>query len=113
MKIWFFMMMAGMILISGACTDTFMVSKRGEIYSLGGNSKAKYNLLCESGDMEKVLLTSHLDKEIKDALYQYTCSESRSGEKVRQIYASMTPEQRKDIKNAFRKNGYTINVCST
>ncbi len=113
MKIWLFIMIAGMILIIGACSDTFMVSKVGEVYFISGNSNAKFNLLCKTGDMEKILLTSHLDKEIKDALYQYTCSEARSGDKVKQIYASMNSEQRKDIKNAFRKNGYTINVCAT
>ncbi len=110
MKTWFFITIAGMALLTGACTSTFLVGKgerRG--YFLGSNSKAKYEMLCASGDLEKVLAATHLDKEMKDDLYKYNCSAERSGDKIKQIYASMTCEQRKDVKNAFKKNGYTIN----
>jgi hypothetical protein len=62
--------------------------------------------------MDKLLAASNLNKEMKDSLYKYSCSEERSGEKVKQLYASMTVEQRRDIRNAFRINGYDINQGS-
>jgi hypothetical protein len=109
MKTWFFIGIAGMLLITGACTSSFLVYKDGQGYFFGSNSKAKYDMLCTSGDLEKVLAVTSLSKEMKDALYQYNCSDERSGDKVNQIYASMTPEQRKDIRTAFKRNGYDIN----
>jgi hypothetical protein len=113
MRTLLFMSIAAMALVINACTDTFLVHKNGRGVFLGSNMKAKYDVLCESGDIEKVLALSTLSKEMKDALYRYSCSSERSGEKVKQIYASMTSDERKDIKRAFRKNGYTINIMAT
>ncbi len=111
MKTWFLISVAGMAVLTGACSagSDFLVLKHGKGYYLGSNSNAKYEMLCTSGEMDKVLASSNLSKEMKDNLYKYSCSEERSGEKVKQLYASMTVEQRRDIKNAFRRNGYDIN----
>ncbi len=109
MKTWLFISIVGMALVAAACTSTFLVYKNGKAYFLGSNSKAKYTMLCASGDLEKVLAATHLSKDMKDALYKYNCSAERSGDKIKQVYASMTIEQRKDIKNAFKSNGYDIN----
>jgi hypothetical protein len=100
----------GIVLITGACTPLFMVGKgerRGGF--LGSNSKAMYDMLCASGDLEKVLESTHLSKEMKDTFYRDNCSAERSSDKVKQLFASMTPEQRKDIRNAFKEKGYTVN----
>ncbi len=109
MKTGIIVTIVGMALLTGACSSTFLVYKDGYGYFVGSNSKAKYDLLCTSGDLEKVLASSQLSKEMKADLYKYNCSSERSGEKVKQIYASMTVEQRKDIKRAFRSNGFDIN----
>jgi len=109
MKIWLFITVAGMALVVGACTDTFLLGKGRSGYFYGSNSKAMYDMLCTSGDLEKVLLATQLSKEMKDTIYKYNCSDERSGEKVKQLYTSMTVQERKDIKQAFRKNGYEIN----
>ncbi len=109
MKTLSFIAIACMVLIIGACSDNFLVQKDGYGYFIGSNSTANYDMLCTSGDLEKVLQDSHLNKEMKDAIYHYSCLVNRSGDKVKQVYASMTPEERKDIKSAFRKNGFMIN----
>jgi hypothetical protein len=109
MKIWILIILAGFAMIAGACSDTFLVYKQGKGYFLGSNSSGKYELLCASGDMEKVLADTHLSAEMKDSLYKYNCSAERSGEKIQEIYLSMNAEQRKDIRTAFKKNGYEIN----
>ena len=66
-------------------------------------------MLCSSGDLMKVLEATLLSGEMKDAFYRDNCSAERSSDKVRQLFASMTSEQRKDIRTAFKKNGYSIN----
>ena len=109
MRIWLFISIVVMAFVTGACTDTFLMGKGRTGYFFGTNNNAKYSMLCTSGDLEKVLLVSHLSQERKDTIYKYNCSAERSGAKVKQLYASMTVEERKDIKNAFRKNGYEIN----
>jgi hypothetical protein len=109
MKTWFLMSFAAMVLLTSGCTSTFLVYKDGKGCFLGSGSNAKYNMLCASGDLEKVLAATQLSDELKDSLYKYNCSAERSGDKVKQIFASMTIEQRKDIRSAFRANGYDIN----
>ncbi len=109
MKTWFLIGIAGVALLTVACSDTFLVFKKGKGYFLGSNSPGKYELLCVSGDMEKVLADTTLSRELKDSLYKYNCSAERSGKKIKEVYASMTTEQRKDIRTAFVKNGYEIN----
>ncbi|HET6516505.1 MAG TPA: hypothetical protein VFG09_15235 [Thermodesulfovibrionales bacterium] len=96
-------------LILAACTSTFLVSKDGKGYFLGSKTNDYYKMLCESGDLKKVLRDTHFDQTLQDDLYKYNCSPERSGEKVRQIYASMSSEQRRDLRRAFTKNGYDIN----
>ncbi len=112
MKTRFFIIIVSMALITCACGPTFFVSKNGKGYYLGSDTRTMDMMLCKSGDIEKVLAATHLNTEMKDIIYQNSCSAERSGERVKQLYASMSPEQRKDIKNAFRKNGYDINYMS-
>lgn len=109
MKTFFITGITVIALITGACTSSFLVYKDGKGCFVGSSSESKYNLLCTSGDLEKVLLASNLSQETKDSLYKYNCSAERSSEKVKQIFAAMTVAERKDIKNAFRANGYEIN----
>lgn len=109
MKIWIFIIIAGTALVAGACSSSFLVYKDGRGYFVGSDSKAKYEMLCASGDMEKILAATHFDTELKDTIYKYNCSADRSSDKVKQVFASMTVDQRKDIKSAFRQNGYEIN----
>ena len=109
MKTWLILTVAGTVLLAGACSSTFLFGKDGRGYFFGSDSKAVYDMLCASGDLEKVLADTHLDAEMKQSLYAYNCSAERSTEKVKQIYASLAPQQRKDIRTAFKNNGYDIN----
>jgi hypothetical protein len=110
MKSWLLIGSIGLALATGACTSMFMVGKGGTGGYLGCSSPAMYEMLCTSGDMEKVLATTHLSKDMKDAFYKHSCSEERSRGELKQLYASMTSEQRKDLKTAFKKNGYSVNA---
>lgn len=113
MKTWLVIGITVLALFAGACSSaSLLVYKDGHGYFIGSNSNAKFDMLCKSGDLEKVLASSNLSTEMKDTLFKYNCSTERSGDKVKQIYASMTPEQRKSIRSAFRSNGYEINYMA-
>jgi len=109
MKIWFFISIASMVLLTSACSSTFLVVKNGRSTFVGSDSQEKFDLLCASGDLEKVLADSHMEPAMKNTFYKYNCSTERSSDKVKQIFAAMTVDERRDIKSAFRKNGYEIN----
>jgi hypothetical protein len=94
----------------GACaSSTFIASKDGKGYYIGSGSNAAYRMFCESGDLQKILTGTQLPPETKDELYRSNCGPERSKERVKQVYASITPAQRKDLRLAFRNNGYDIN----
>jgi hypothetical protein len=94
----------------GACaSSTFIASKDGKGYYMGSGSNAAYRMFCESGDLQKILAGTQLSSETKDELYRSNCGPERSKDKVKQAYASITPAQRKDLRLAFRNNGYDIN----
>jgi hypothetical protein len=93
-----------------ACASTFLAYKDGHGYFVGNRSDSAYKMFCESGDLKKILAdTTKLGQDITSDLYRYNCGAEQSREKVKLIYAAMTPEQRKDLKLAFKRNGYEIN----
>ena len=87
-----------------------LVAKSGSGYILGSDSNAMHTMLCESGDLRKILLDAQLGLGTKDDLYRYNCSPDRSRDKVKQVYASMVPAERKALRVAFKSNGYEINA---
>jgi len=94
-----------------ACASTFVASKNGKGYYVGNSSNAAYRMFCESGDMQRILAaTTTIGQDRKNDLYSANCGPDRSNEKVGKIYASMTAEQRRDLRQAFKKNGYDINA---
>lgn len=98
-------------LFLGACASTFVASKDGKGYYLGNGSSAAYHMFCESGDLKRILVdTTKIEQDMKNELYEDNCGSGRSHEKVKQVYASMSPEQRKDLRLAFQHNGYDINI---
>jgi hypothetical protein len=104
--------LAGMsiaVSLLAACSSTLLVSKEGKGYFLGSGSKGMEKMLCESGDLRKVLSDTQLPQPIKEDLYRYNCSPEKSREKIKQIYESMTEDQRRDLRLSFANNGYMIN----
>jgi hypothetical protein len=101
---------AGMIFFVAGCSSTFMMVKNGTGYMLGQQSDEVYRMLCESGDLKKILSEAELRQGPKDDLYKYNCSPERSRDKVKQVFASMAPAERKSLRVAFKSNGYEINA---
>lgn len=109
MKTWL-LLIAGLVFFAGGCGSTFMMVKNGTGYMLGSESNEVYHMLCESGDLKKILSDAELRREAKDDLYKYNCSSERSRDKVKQVYAAMVPTERKALRLAFKSNGYEINA---
>ena len=112
MKKWFLVGNILLAVFAVACTSTFRVSKDGKGYFLGSNAKDIYKWLCESRDLDKILSDTRLSREKKDDLYKFNCSAEKSAVKVKQLYTSMSPEERKDLRTAFKMNGYDINAMT-
>lgn len=108
-KKWFAMI--GMTMLIGGCASgsTFIASKDGKGYYLGNSSSAAYEKFCRSGDLRKILADTSLAQEMRDDLYQKNCGAVRSSDEVRKLYASLSPAQRKELRQAFKRNGYDIN----
>jgi hypothetical protein len=92
-----------------ACSSTFLVSKDGKGYYVGSGSDAAYEMLCESGDLARVLGDTKLSQSLKDDLYRFNCTPERSTPRVKELFSSLSPEERRDLRTAFRHNGYDIN----
>ncbi len=100
------------VIIAG-CSSTFVVTKDGRGYFFGSKSEGLYKMMCESGDLLKILNDTQLPPDIKDNLYKYNCVLSeRSKDKVKEIYVSLKPEQRRDLRLTFQKHGYDINYLA-
>ena len=104
-------MLLSMAIVSG-CSDTFLVTKDGKSYFFGSNREGLYKMICESGDLNKILADTKLSQSIKDNLYKYNCTPSQSRDKVKEIYSSMTSEQRRELRLAFQLHGYDINLMA-
>lgn len=100
---------AAAALLAGCAPTTFIISKDGRAYYLGMKSQGLYHMICGSGDLKQVLAETSIPEDLKEDLYRYNCSEERSKEKVVSLYLFLSPEEKEELKSAFRRHGYTIN----
>jgi len=85
---------AAAALLAVGCSSTFLVSKNGYGYFLESNAKSLQTMLCDSGDLQKILSDTHLAKDVKENFYRFNCTAERSGEKVKQLFTAGVQEQR-------------------
>lgn len=94
---------------SGCSTRTFMVYKDGNNFFITRDCAERHRLLCDSGDIDRVVdgsgLPDHLQLRIKEAI----CSTDRAKNDMQDILGELTDEQLSSLKNAFRTLGYEIN----
>jgi hypothetical protein len=92
----------------GCSSSTFLVSKDCNTYFLGDTEVVFNKMLCASGDFKKILDSSNLPPDVRESLYKAQCVD-HSREDVKKIYASLTPEQKRDLKFNFQVHGYYVN----
>lgn len=104
------LLVLGALLVLAACAgNRFIIYKDGKAYYFAGKQEGLYEMLCTSGDFRRVLEnTKSISAQTRDDLYRYNCDGADAG-KVQALYTAMTVEQRKDLREAFKGQGYEIN----
>ena len=97
------------IFLVGCTATTFIISKDNRAYYLGRKSDRLYEMICRSGDLEAVLSETSMPDDLKKDLYRYNCTDERSKERVVALYNYLSPDEKEELKTAFRRHGYTIN----
>lgn len=99
-------------LLAGCAPSTFIFNNGKRSYYFGSESKGAYKMLCESGELKKILRDAELSEEIKKDFYEYACSEQRSNERVISLYTFLTPDEKKQLKKAFTRHHYKVNAVA-
>jgi hypothetical protein len=102
-----------MALVMGGCSyNNFLVYKDAKHFYVTSKGPELKRILCDSGDMDNINSDSKLpdamQKELKDGI----CASKKVKERLMASLDGMTKEQRTALKEAFRKNGYEINVVA-
>lgn len=100
------------LLMGGCSSNNFLVYKDAKHFYVTSNGPELKRILCDSGDMDKIVHDSKLpdamQKELKDGI----CASNKVKERLMASLDGMTKEQRAGLKGAFRSNGYDINVVA-
>lgn len=97
-----------LLLAIAGCTSNFLITKDGKSYFFGSKDKAIHKMLCESGDLKQILADTKLPENTKADIYKYNCT-TPSRDKLKEVVAAMTAEQRRDLRLSFQVHGYDIN----
>ncbi len=92
-----------------ACAKTFLVSKDHATYFFGSPDQTLYEMLCTSGDLQKILADAGLPEDARTGLYRAQCND-RSTEELDRVYSSLSQDQQEALKSSFRKHNFEINV---
>jgi len=99
-------------LTAGCGNANFLVYKDAKHFYLTSNGEALKKVLCESGDINRILSDSRLPEAMQKDLHEGICSSNKVKERLLAILEDMTPEQRSALKLAFQTNGYEINTIA-
>ncbi|GFE61428.1 hypothetical protein [Geobacter sp. AOG2] len=96
-------------LAAGCESANFLVYKDAKHFYVTSNGEALKKVLCESGDINRILNDSRLPEALQKELHEGICSPNKVKKRLLAILEDMTPEQRSALKLAFQTNGYEIN----
>lgn len=98
------------VLTAAGCSPRkFVVYKDGTSFHVTDDSARRKRLLCDSGDIDRVLADSALPVPMRDELKVCLCGGGKGRQRLEGILKGMTEGQYAALKEAFRKNGYEIN----
>jgi len=113
MKHTLFLVILGHVLIMCGCSSSnFLIYKDAKHYYVTSNSDGLRKQLCDSGDLTKIAVDSHLPDDIRKEFYESICTTDKAKERVLAVLEKMTKEQRSALKLAFQLNGYQINTIA-
>lgn len=98
------------LLLAGGCSsNSFMVYKDAKNFNITSTCPELKQLLCDSGDVDRVVRDSELPAPLQKTLKVDLCAFDKDKDGLKSTLDRMTKEQRAALKDAFRKNGYDIN----
>lgn len=102
-----------MLLVTGGCSsNNFLVYKDAKHFYVTSSGAELKRVLCDSGDMDKIAVDSKLPDAMQKDLKDGICGSGKVRERLMASLDGMTREQRVALKEAFRHNGYDINVVA-
>lgn len=100
--------LAAIPLLLAGCASTFLISKDCKTNFFGKNDRDLNAMLCDQGDLRRVLASAALPRETADRLFRARCVD-HSERQVGEIYKSLDRGRQRELKYAFRLNGYEVN----
>ena len=97
-------------LMAGGCgSNNFLVYRDGSNFYVTSNCAARQRLLCDSGDIGRIVAGAELPQSLQQRIKEAICGRGVTQADMHQILAEMTVEQLSSLKQSFRDNGYEIN----
>lgn len=107
-----FAIMATALVLGGCASKNFIVFKDGRSFFITSEDAERKRILCGSPDMANIARDSGLPAALQEELREGICSFRQGTRPVRSTLEGMTNEQLSALKDAFRKNGYEINLVA-
>lgn len=98
------------IMLAGCSSGDFMVSKNTDHFYVTSNGPQLRQVLCDSGDMDEIARQSKLPATLQKDLKEGICAVNKDKKRLLNTLNGMTKEQRAALEDAFRQNGYSVNV---
>lgn len=102
-------LLASACLLMAACSSNFMVYKQGRHFYVTSTGQELKAVLCDSGDLKRILAESKLDLPLQGKLDESICGTGKVRERVLAVLEDMSREQRSSLKTSFQAHGYDIN----
>jgi hypothetical protein len=97
-------------LLAGGCSsNNFLLYKEGRHFFVTSNRPELKRVLCDSGDMDRIVRDAKLPEPLQKELKEEVCASDKVKERLMATLDGMSREQRAALKTAFRENGYDIN----
>ncbi|WP_129127431.1 hypothetical protein [Geomonas oryzae] len=98
--------------LGGCSSGNFMVSKENVSFFITSDRPELRLVLCDSGDMERIARDSHLQDHLQQTLKEKICAVHKDRKDLKALLASLDKDQLAAFMDAFRKNGYEINIVA-
>ena len=98
--------------LAGCSSGNFMVSKENVSFFITSDRPELRLVLCDSGDMDLIVRDSHLQEPMQQKLKEMICAGHKNRKDLKALLASLDKDQLEAFMDAFRKNGYEINLTA-
>lgn len=109
---WYEAIVVAALLMGGCSSSNFLVYKDAKHFYVTSNGPELKRVLCDSGDMDRIAVDSKLPAAMQKDLKDGICASNKVKDRLMASLDGMSREQRAALKEAFRHNGYDINVIA-